>query len=49
MIIRDPSDGSVKEKPKPVPTSALAAEKPDELERLERSRAWLKTYHKGEK
>jgi hypothetical protein len=45
-MIRDPSDGSVKEKPKPEMASALPTSNADaqEIERLERSREWLKNY-----
>lgn len=44
-MTRDPSDGSVKEKPK-IETSGLpiSREKADELLRLEQSRQWLKVY-----
>ena len=61
-MIRDPSDGSVREKPVagiPIakPTGAENAQvqsglpltsDPRELERLNRSRDWLKTYQKGQ-
>lgn len=46
-MIRDPSDGSVKEKPK-MPVSGLApAQTPEQLAevaRLQRSREWLAKY-----
>jgi hypothetical protein len=57
-MIRDPSDGSVREKPvvgipvtKPdiaMPTSGLRAgsTKPENIERLEKSREWLRDYLK---
>jgi len=51
-MIRDPSDGSVKEPlPKPIMDawrSALqtGSQKPENLERLERSREWLRNYRK---
>ena len=43
-MIRDPSDGSVKEKTKIDMTSGLSTSKvnAEELARLERSREWLK-------
>ena len=46
-MIRDPSDGSVKEPPKPViepGTSGLPKHKREELNRLNESREWMKTY-----
>jgi len=50
-MIRDPSDGSVKEPPKPVVetgTSGLqtGSEKPEHIARLEWSRDWLRDYRK---
>lgn len=51
LMIRDPSDGTVKEEPSilKAPTSGLPATstKLDYLERLEASREWLKTYHQS--
>lgn len=55
-MIRDPSDGSVREPPKPAETvSAKPTPSPDTgirqptrtdaQERLERSREWLRNYH----
>ena len=55
-MIRDPSDGSVREAPEklntrataaPPPTSGLPtpSAKPEMQAKLERSRAWLKDYH----
>ncbi len=56
-MIRDPSDGTVREPPKSevgihmtetdMPVSGLPAtsQKPKHIERLEASREWLKTYH----
>lgn len=56
-MIRDPSDGSVREKPvagiptseMPVPkpglVSGLPSVKPSEAERLEEVREWLKEWH----
>ncbi len=47
-MTRDPSDGTVKEKPVVgIPTSGLRTDKlkADELARLERAREWLKDYH----
>jgi hypothetical protein len=43
-MIRDPSDGSVKEKPALPMTSALPSPKinAEELARLERSREWIR-------
>lgn len=59
-MIRDPSDGSVREKPvagkslstaMPVPepgmASALSPIDAKELEKLNKSREWLKQYHKA--
>jgi hypothetical protein len=48
-MIRDPSDGTVRETPKPAidaGTSGLPIDrlKTDEIERLERARDWLKSY-----
>lgn len=45
-MIRDPSDGTVKEKPKPDLSGLpkMDSEKQDELERLEKSREWLKDW-----
>ena len=46
-MIRDPSDGSAKEKPKPMVSGLAEPGIPvstDELERLEKSRQWLKNY-----
>lgn len=49
-MIRDPSDGSIKEKVDVgIPTSEtsglpITKDKPDEVVRLEKSREWLKTY-----
>lgn len=51
-MIRDPSDGSVKEKPViEVETSGLPTtnQKSAYLARLELSREWLKEYRKGHK
>lgn len=46
-MIRDPSDGTVREKPV-IDTGttglAITKEKKDELKRLEASREWLKEY-----
>jgi hypothetical protein len=55
-MIRDPSDGSVKEAPQSetfcsetkVPESSISGltkAQADELERLNKSREWLKEYH----
>lgn len=43
-MIRDPSDGSVKEKPRVEMTTALPTVDVKELARLEKSREWLKEY-----
>lgn len=44
-MIRDPSDGTVYEKPKPDLSGLPELEKEqDELERLEESRKWLKDW-----
>jgi hypothetical protein len=62
-MIRDPSDGSVREKPsavgiptsKPMPGPDTGLRQPtrtDAQERMDRSREWLRQYHKpkdGEK
>ena len=50
-MIRDPSDGSEYDIPKPIletGTSGLqtGSQKPENLERLERSREWLRNYRK---
>lgn len=45
-VVRDPSDGSVKERPKP-DTSGLREierQKAGEIARLEKSREWLKDW-----
>ena len=51
-MIRDPSDGSVRDVPNSVSdktnsVSGLPAgsTKPEQIERLNKSRAWLKDYH----
>ena len=52
-MIRDPSDGSVREAPKPeiqtskpVPDTGIRQPtRTDAQERLEKSREWLKAYH----
>jgi len=50
-MIRDPSDGSEYDIPKPIletGTSGLqtGSQKPENLERLEKSREWLREYRK---
>ena len=50
-MIRDPSDGTVKEKPKvesALPNSSLASERVDaaEMAKLERAREWLADWHR---
>lgn len=56
-MIRDPSDGSVREPPKPEKPTSTVSKSPspgtgirqptrtDAQERLERSREWLRNYH----
>ena len=54
-MIRDPSDGTVREPKKPdigIPTSGLAPPDKDqanEAARLKRSREWLEEYHRRSK
>lgn len=44
-MIRDPSDGTVREKPVlETATSGLPKQQKDEIDRLNRSRDWLKSY-----
>jgi hypothetical protein len=45
-MIRDPSDGSVKEPPKrEISGLPITKQKQEDFERLEKSRAWLKKYY----
>lgn len=48
-MIRDPSDGSVREPRKPMVSGMPEPDQhaKDELERLNKSREWLKDYHKA--
>jgi hypothetical protein len=47
-MIRDPSDGSIKE-PREISGLPISKEKPEDSERLEKSREWLKKYYENRK